>query len=881
MNTAGKRTADKRVDRPRVRWREGRAATRLLASRALKTHRRAWASLFVALAMVSALLGGVGLAIGSAALGHASVDRYAAAPVVVTGNQSTRYTTKPWGDPPTTATAPLTERVGVPIGAVELLRSLPVVGSVVADDVFTVPGVRVDSRTATSETVDQSQVQNQVQNQVQVQPVAGRPWPAAALAPYGLRDGRAPQRPDEVVAGFGLGLRTGQEVTTATEGSYRVVGVADGPPALYFTQDRAQELAGHPASVDAIGVLPASGVSARQLYTEVRHALDAAHLQDMSAGRRAPGDSSSLRVLTGDGRGDAEYLATAPVQGELLGMLATVSGLVLVIALLVLSSLVAQALQQRSGELALLRAVGMTPRQLRSSVGREVVRIGMWAALLGAVAAVPAFLGLWQLLRAQGALPDGLELPTPLWLFTVVLVTAGLTVGAARAVVPFACGRPTGRPAEPGTARRITGLVLLFCGVSAAGAATLQNSDTAAAAAGTAAVTMVAACALLGPWIARGALLVLGGPMRRLGGASGRLAAAACSSDTRRLGAAITPIVLVIAFTAVQFSAGATMIHAGAAQAGQAMRAEFSVSGAGITAQQALRVPGVAAATDILPGTVILPHTSAGSPLLDRLPVLGVTPQGLTGTLDPGVTDGSLTDLGQPGTVAVGADRAKSLDVGVGSTVTLRFDDGEQQRLRVVAVYDRSLALGDFMLAQDELARHMSAPTAQQVLVATVPGTDPSGVRLTLQRLDHGAGAQVQSPPAPIQLAVEGAQLNSTMSTVLMAAIAALTVIAVFSTLALITVGRCPELALLRRLGASRGQLRRMLRVEAAAVTATGLVVGAAVAAFPLLAFTLTVAHSLPYLPPPELGLMVAVPVLTGFAGVLAPARRVLRRRTT
>jgi putative ABC transport system permease protein len=831
---------------------------RLLASRALRTHRRAWASLFVALTMVSALLGGMALAIGSTALGHASVDRYAAVPVVVTGDQSTQYTTKPWGDPPTTATAPLTERVGVPVATVALLRSVPGVRAVIADDVFAVPGVGADDR-----------------------PVVGRPWPAAALAPYGLRAGRAPERPGEVVAGAGLGLRTGQEVTTAADGDYRVVGIADGPAALYFTQVRAQQLAGHPASVDVIGVLPAPGVSDGQLYTAVRHALDVAHAQDMSAGERAPGDSSSLRVLTGDGRGNAQYLATAPVQVELLAMLATVSGLVLVIALLVLSSLVAQALQQRSGELALLRAVGMTPRQLRASVGREVVRIATWAGLTGAAAAVPSFLGLWHLLRATGALPDGLELPTPPWLFTGVVVTAALTVGAARSVVPFACARrPTAHSAEPGTARRITGLVLLFCGVSAAGTATLQSSDTAAAAAGTAAVTMVAACAVLGPWIARGALLVLGGPMRRLGGPPGRLAAAACSSDSRRLGAAITPIVLVIAFTAVQFSAGVTMTHAGAAQARQAMRAEFSVSGTGVTAQRALTVPGVAAATDILPGTVILPHTSAGSPLLDRLPVLGVTPGGLDGTLDPGVTHGSITALGQPGTVAVGEDRAASLGVRVGSTVTLRFDDGQQQRLRVVAVYDRALALGDFMLARDQLARHMSAQPTGQVLVATAPGADPTGVRRALQALGRGPGTLVQSPPAPIQLAVEGAQLNSTMSTVLMAAIAALTVVAVYSTLALITIGRCPELALLRRLGAGRRQLRRMLRVEAAAVTVIGLAVGAAVAAFPLLAFTLTVAHSLPYLPLPVLGVMLAVPVVTGFAGVLAPARRVLRRRT-
>ncbi|NEA16760.1 ABC transporter permease, partial [Streptomyces halstedii] len=72
-------------------------------------------------------------------------------------------------------------------------------------------------------------------------------------------------------------------------------------------------------------------------------------------------------------------------------------------------------------------------------------------------------------------------------------------------------------------------------------------------------------------------------------------------------------------------------------------------------------VPGVAAATGVLRSAVVLAHREAGEPVLDRLPVLGVTPGQLEGTLDAGVTEGDLGDLRGTGTVAVGADRAGSL----------------------------------------------------------------------------------------------------------------------------------------------------------------------------------------------------------------------------
>ncbi|MDX3228456.1 FtsX-like permease family protein [Streptomyces sp. ME19-01-6] len=841
--------------------RGGVRVTALLASRAARTHRKAWAAVFAALALTSLLLGSFVLALASAGLGHARVERYAAADLVVTGDQETRFTAKPWGSDPQTARAGLTERVRVPGGALGVVRKVPGVREAVADEVFQVGRAG--------------------------EAVTGRAWDAARLAPYELRDGRAPRAADEIVVGGGA--RPGERITLRVSGAdaaYTVVGTADGPrAAVYFEAAEARRLAGHPGTLDAIGVLAEPGVGTDALYSRVRHALDAAGIH--SVGRRADGDSAKVRVLTGNGRGGPEFLAVAPARAGMLELLASVAATVVLIALLVVSSTVVQALRQRSHELGLLRAVGAMPRQLRGAVGREVGRVAAFASLLGAAAALPAYAGLRGLLEARGALPPGLELPLPPWLWPAPLVTAGITVLIARAAAWIACARAAKlRPAEalrepaPGTPRRITGLVLLALGAGSAGTAVLQSGQAAAMAAGTAAVTMVIGCALLGPWIATGAMRVLGAPLRRFGGPGGRLAAANCTASATRLGAALTPIILVTAFAAVQLAGGATLTHAGQGQAREAMRADLAVRADGGLPGGAVErirdVPGVRAATDVVHGTVVLARREAGEPRLDRLPVLGVTPKGLPHTLDSGVRDGSLRAL-RPGTVAVGGDRARSLDARPGSTVTLRFGDGTEAKPRVVAVYERSLALGDFLLSRDELLAHTTMPGPGRVLVTVAPGADRAAVARALAAAVPGA--RVEQDPAPIQVEPEDQTLVEVVTVAAVSAIGAFTVIAVLSTLSLITIGRRPELRLLRLAGAGRRQLRRMLRLEAAATAVTGLAVGAAVASVPLLAFSVAMARTVPYLPPVQGLVIVAVVAVTAAAGTLAPSWAALRGR--
>ncbi|KQX09309.1 hypothetical protein ASC82_25570 [Streptomyces sp. Root431] len=809
-------------------------AVRLLATRSLRTHRKAWAAVFAAVAVTSALLGALALAAGSVGLGHARVERYAAAPVVVAGDQEVSWTTDPPVSEPTTVSAGLTERVRIPSAAVDVLREVPGVRAAVPDDTFVVRGTGAGTPAET---------------------YTGRSWEAASLAPYKLLDGREPRKAAEVVVGAGSGAGAGVRVGETVAGR-TVVGVADGPAALYVTAPEARRLAGHPGAVDAVGVLAEPGVPVDTLHARVRAALDRAGLKDTASGQ-------PLRALTGDGRGGVEYLAAPPARTQLLELLAAVSGTVLLIAVLVLSSLVAQALGQRGAERDLLLAVGATPRQVRAAAGREVTRVAGAAAVLGAVAAVPAFLVAWSMLRARtGVVPEGLVLPTPPWLFAAALiVAAALVVGLARLVVLFSTRR-AGRQG-PGRARRVGGLVLLALGAGAAVTATTQGGEAAGAAAGAATVTLVSGCALLGPWIARGAMRILDGAFRRLGGAPGRLTAAGAAAHSRRLGAALTPVVLVTAFALVQLTAGSTMVREAEAQARSATTADLAV--AGTTAEQVRRTPGVTAATDVLRSTVVLARTQAGTPRLDRLPVLGVDAGGLKGTLDPGVVAGDLAGLAGRGTVAVGADMAGSLDVRPGSTVALRLGDGTEKRLRVVAVYARSLALGEFLLPKAELAPHMTDPYPARVLAAK--GDAPSDA------------ARSGSAVVPEQVTTAGAELNGIVSAAVLTAIGALTVLSVLSTLALIGAGRRGELALLTQVGASAGQVRRMLGLEAGFLTATGLLLGGVVAALPLTAFAWALTGGLPYLPPAQAALLAGTVVVTVVAGVFLPVSgRRLRR---
>ncbi|MFE7385987.1 FtsX-like permease family protein [Streptomyces sp. NPDC057582] len=852
-----------------VRARSGvRRASAFLARRSVTAHRRAWAAVFAATAATAALIGAFALVLGSLLLAQPPVERYAGADAVVAADQKVSYTAKPWGSEPRTTTAYLSERARLDRAVVARVAAADGVAKAVADD--WVPLTLGGGAGA-----------------------VGRSWPSAVLTPYELTSGRAPRSADEVVVDRALasaGAEVGSTVKLQVKGAarpYTVSGVAEagnpgeGAPAVFFTEARLTALAGHPGTVDAVGIVARDGVSSDALRDSLGDALP----DRTDTGR-------GIRVLTGSARGEAERLDALGGRGDLLALLGSIAGTVLMVALLVLSTTVSQAVHQRSGELALLRAVGATPRQLRSAVGREVSRVAGAAVVLGGVGAVPLGLLMRSLLTT-----DPLPLPAPLWLPLAAAVAAAVFVaGAARPVSLLAARSITGmrpaaalsaarapEPGEPGRLRTGAGMLLAVGGVGSAVAAMAQGGQAAAVAASGAATSLVIAVALLGPWIARAATRVLGAPLRRAGGVSGFLAAKSAAAHNRRLGAAITPIVLVVAFVCVQLTAGATLERAADRQAAAALRADLVVTApVGLPADAAAavrRAPGVAAATGVLRSSVLLAHHEMGDPKLDRYPVLGVTAGELGGTVDPGVASGDLAALTGRSTVAVGRDRADDLGVGIGDRVRLRLGDGTETGLRVVAVYERALGLGEFMLPREALTGHVSAERDARILVRSEAGSAAASVRRAVAPY---AGAQVRAATADdVRIAPSSSEKDDALIVIGVGVIGGFALLAVVSTLTLITVGRRREFRLLRLVGAGRRQVTRMLFLETGLVAVAGLTIGTAVAAVPLTAFAVSAAGTVPYLEPVRYGVLAGAVLMAAMAGVVIPGAsggRVRRR---
>lgn len=856
-----------------------RRASAFLARRSLATHRRAWAAVIVATGAAAALIGAFAFVIGSLLVAAPPVQRYAGADAVVAADQKVSYTAKPWGSEPRTTTAYLPERARLDRSVLASVAGADGVAKAVADD--SVPVSTGDGR-----------------------PAVGRSWPSAVLTRYELAEGRAPRDGSEVVLDGSLaagGPAPGERVVLRADGTartYTVSGIArtghgsEAPPAVFFTEPRLTALAGHPGRIDAIGVVAEPGVSRDAL----RDAIGAV-LPERSG---VPGSDRGVRVLTGAERGEAEQVDALGGRGDQLALLGSIGGTVLMVALLVIASTLSQAIHQRSGELALLRAVGASPRQLRSAIGREAGRVSAAAALLGGIGAVPLGLAMRSLLTT-GTLP----LPVPWWLPPASALTGGLLVAllarpvamlAARSITRLrpaaALGAATAdEPSEPGRFRTVAGVVLAFAGISSAGVATTQSGQAAGAAASGAAMSLVIAVALLGPRISRIALGVLGRPLRRVGGVSGFLAERAASAHTRRLATAFTPIVLVVAFVCVQLASGPTMERAAGQQASAALRADLVATGGGAglpagAARAVREAPGVTAATGVLRSAVVLADREAGEPVLTRLPVLSVEARGLSGTLDPGVTAGDLDRLTGRDAVAVGADRAKSLDVGPGDRVALRLGDGTRVEPRIVAVYEHTLGLGEFLFPREALAGHVSAARDQVVLIRTgaASGTDPAAaVREALA--PYGGGVTVRAATGDdVAIAPPVSDGDNAMIVIGVGVIGGFALLAVVSTLALITIGRRGEFRLLRMVGTGRRQLRRMLVLETGLVTFAGLVIGTAVAAVPLTAFAVSMAGTAPYLPPAHYGVIAGAVALAAAAGTLIPGaaaggRFVLGRR--
>jgi putative ABC transport system permease protein len=790
----------------------------------------------VALIASSALVMAGGMPLESALRTHPPVERYAAAAAVVTGQQVVG------GED----AVPLGERARVDSALAARLAAVPGVRAAIAD-------VSAPAHLGGRDTVAHG-------------------WSSAVLTPYVLRAGRPPAGPEEVVVGYraDLGAKLRLASTEAAR-TVKVVGVArprspvGQQTAIFLTDGEAARLAGHPGRADAIAVIAAPGFDASRLRAVTRGA----------------------EVLTGNARGRAEHPELLEARTTLIAVTASFGGLALFIAIFVVMSTMGLSIQQREREIALLRAVAGTPGQIRRMISWEAAIVG----LVGSAA------GIWPGAVLGRALADGLvdhDIAPPNltvsagWLPITAAVAGGVVaallavLGAGRRAskVPptHALTQAAVEPRLLGPGRAIGGLVALAGATSLlAVAATTTAPDTAAATAEMTALFLVVAVGCLGPIVARVAAGVLGPALARLSPVGGFLASSNLRTATRRFSSASTPLMLTVAMSCTLLFSTTTTDHAVTQQRQAALSGDLAVTSTGTglpaaTLADARAIPGVRSAVGLTPTTL---GPSLG--ISDENIPAQILDGGQGGGLDAGVTAGSLAAL-RGSTIALGRRLAEAAHARIGDRVAVMLGDGTRTHATVVAIYSRTLALGDALLAPELAAGHQTTPLLGTILVSA---GDPSAASRRLEGLGRRYPGLRVSDRASVSTATDADRAtNRWLGPLFVAIIFAFTSIAVINTLVMIALKRGRELALLRLVGGTPGQVRSMARWEAGLIIAIGLTLGLAIAATALLPLSHALTGNLrPYVPLDQLGAILGVSALLALLAMALPTRRALRSR--
>ncbi|UKD53064.1 FtsX-like permease family protein [Amycolatopsis sp. FU40] len=785
----------------------------------------AFVAAFLGAVIVSACAGLMETGIRSAAPPH----RLAWASAVVAGQQD--FELRKNSEKPKTQSVALPERVRLDRSLAETIRATPGVSTVVGEVSFPVS--------------------------LGKKPLVAHGWESARLP------GPAP-RADEVVLPAASGVSVGSTVDIAVQGSmrqYRVAQISDRPDA-FFADNVADQLSGHPGKVDYFGVV-----------TDNPAAL---HL------------GSGVSVLTGDERGLAEFPEAQASGGRLIPLSGVAGGLSISVAVFVIASTLMLSVRQRQRELALLRAIGTTPRQLRRMVLGEALVIGVLAT--AAAAALGPVFGRWlfEQFTSGGFISPAVQFHQG-WIPMIIAAGATLlAVGISALVAGFRVGRirPTEALAEASVPRgwltplRLIVALLCFGGGTALGIVTLavMTGPIAASTAGPAVMLWAVGVAMISPGVTKLTAILLQGPMRLFSGVTGWLAITNTRNAATRVAGAVTPIMLAVGIATANIYLQTTTTAASAQAFAEDLRADAVVAGpTGVSPEAIDRIrhaDGVAAVSPYLASRAFITAPFDENQTKKGYPALGLT-DGSTNAAT--VVRGNLADL-TGDTVAL-PDTAE-VSRSVGESVTLRLGDGSDRTLRIVAIVHQRAGAEQLLLPADLLAGHTTSGLARQVLVRAAPGVDQARLTRSLTAATAGLPVSVGDRSTLAAANAKNDETGAWVNYLLVGMIVGYTVISVVNTLVMATSRRRREFGLQRLGGFTRGQVLRMAASEGGLIAAIGIVAGTAVSAGAIVPFCLVATgRVLPEGPVSVYLVIIATAIVLALTAAVLPAWVATRTR--
>jgi putative ABC transport system permease protein len=560
------------------------------------------------------------------------------------------------------------------------------------------------------------------------------------------------------------------------------------------------------------------------------------------------------------------------------------AGVTLFVSAFLISNTFTIVVGQRIRELALLRAIGATPRQIAGSVMGEALIVGILASVLGFGIGILIALGLNAILTAAGfgSGGTGLVISGRAFLAAVVVglgVTLVSAISPARksTTVPPVAAMRDGFTFKGMTmhTRFVAGLTMAVLGGVAITWALFGGPDTIPLLIGMigGALLVFLGVALLSPAVAAPVSHLLG-ILYRPFKTAGHLAEENAARNPRRTASTASALMIGLALVTTVLVVGTSLKATFQETIDQTITADWYVVPTSFVGfdpaltQSLAALPELSAAAAVRQGQVQVDGSTKQISAVD----FGE----MTQVFDLELVDGSV-GAGTRGLV-VNKDPAKDLGLSVGDQVTVLFNDTGAVSVPVVGISDQSSFLGNWIIDMTTFAANTTAQLDQTVAAKTADGVSESDARAAIEPLlapYQDVKLQDRDEFTQSQLGQIDSLLNVVNVFLLLAIIIA--VIGITNTLALSVFERTRELGLLRAVGMTRRQLRRMVRLEAVIVAVFGALLGLVVG----LLFGFAVSTALPdnfvssiSVPVGTLIFLVVLAALVGVLAAIGPARR-------
>ncbi|GGM66336.1 ABC transporter [Micromonospora sonchi] len=706
-----------------------------------------------------------------------------------------------------------------------------------------------------------------------------------------LREGREPRADDEIVINKGLAtagkVAVGDRVGVLTLGpreDFTIVGVfgysgdrdsIGGANEVMFTTPAAQRLMlGEPDVFNNIVVTAASGVSDESLRDAVAAAVGDDYVARTGAQLSADAAAGLKEALSFFNRILLGFAAVALLVGTFL-ILNTFSIIV----------------AQRTRELALLRAVGASGKQVIGSVVLEAIAIGLIASVLGLAAGigVGALLAYLFSTVAGGMTLAGVGVPASAVIgafgvgLVITILAALLPALRAARIPPIAAMQDVATPDRPLTKVTVAGAL-----VTAAGATLLflglgghAGGNTLATILGGVLFAFIGV-ALLTPLISKPVVAALGAVFS--GWVPGKLGRLNSGRNPRRTAitaaALMVGIALVTGITVILDSAKSSISDL----AQDTVKAELVISGVQSGPRPPSFDPSVLAEAKKIPGVRIADGQYGDMAMVgdQHLFVGAMTdPAAMRQVYSLEPTAGDIDRLA-PGQTLVSSGTAQAQGLSIGSTVSVQLARGEAQTYTVTGIFEDSpLFAGVSMVLPTEAARDFTVPKPIQGFIQLDPGTPVADVQPRIEAL-LADSPEVSVANLDAFIEQQTGQLDSLlmMIRILLALAIVIAVLGIVNTLALSVLERTRELGLLRAIGLRRSQTMGMITVEAVVISVfgalLGVVVGAGLGAAVVEALRDEGINKL-VLPWGQMGVFLGLAALIGVIAALVPAIRAAR----